>query len=140
MQNGQIDHYKTLGVDRLATFEEIKNRYRQLVLQLHPDKSQNLDTSAYEQVSNAWKVLKDANSRLRYDNEILNKGVKEDGIINENVDLEEMEFNQDTLDYTYGCRCSGNYIINEEDLERGVDIVGCDMCSLKIRVLYELNE
>lgn len=42
--------------------------------------------------------------------------------------------------YSISCRCSGNYIITEQDLEKGANITGCTNCSLKIHILYEVND
>jgi diphthamide biosynthesis protein 4 len=43
--------------------------------------------------------------------------------------------------YSIPCRCSGNYIITEQDLEKGANITGCTNCSLKVHILYEvINE
>ncbi|KAJ1931508.1 hypothetical protein EC988_009763, partial [Linderina pennispora] len=56
------------------------------------------------------------------------------------VDLDDMDFDEDTLVYSYPCRCSGQYSIGEADLEAGRDMAPCSDCSLKVRVLYEVAE
>ena len=33
------DYYKVLGVDRKASADDIKRKYRKLALELHPDKN-----------------------------------------------------------------------------------------------------
>ena len=40
--------------------------------------------------------------------------------------------------YSSDCRCDGEYIISEGDLENGQNIVCCSGCSLSIRVLYNM--
>ena len=35
------------------------------------------------------------------------------------------------------CRCGDRYCVTEAELDQGVDVVVCDTCSLKIRVLYD---
>ena len=40
--------------------------------------------------------------------------------------------------YSSDCRCGGEYIISEGDLENGHNIVCCSGCSLSIRVLYNM--
>ena len=40
--------------------------------------------------------------------------------------------------YSCDCRCDGEYIISEGDLESGQNIVCCSGCSLSIRVLYNI--
>src|SRR5215210_8490602 len=62
------DHYKTLGVDRKASQEEIKKAYRKLARQYHPDT--NKDPGAderFKRISEAYDVLGDPEKRKRYD-------------------------------------------------------------------------
>lgn len=42
--------------------------------------------------------------------------------------------------YSKACRCGGYYIITDDDLTSGVDLICCDVCSLTIRVLYQQNQ
>jgi molecular chaperone DnaJ len=62
------DYYEVLGVGRKATKDEIKNKYRKLALQFHPDR--NKDPAAeerFKQISQAYAVLSDDEKRKRYD-------------------------------------------------------------------------
>ena len=62
------DHYKTLGVDRKASQEEIKKAYRKLARKYHPDT--NKDSGAeehFKEISEAYDVLGDPEKRKRYD-------------------------------------------------------------------------
>ena len=64
------DYYKTLGVEKSATADEIKKAYRTLVKKYHPDKNQG-DKKAedkFKEVSEAYEVLGDAEKRSKYDN------------------------------------------------------------------------
>jgi molecular chaperone DnaJ len=66
--NNKQDYYEVLGLDRNATKDEIKNKYRRLALQFHPDR--NKDPSAeekFKQISEAYAVLSDDDKRRRYD-------------------------------------------------------------------------
>ena len=63
------DYYKTLGVDRKASEEEIKRAYRKLALQHHPDRNPG-DKRAeekFKEINEAYQVLSDAEKRTRYD-------------------------------------------------------------------------
>lgn len=63
------DYYERLGLDPLATPEEIKKAYRRLAHQFHPDKNPG-DSSASEQfrrITEAYGVLQDAKKRAAYD-------------------------------------------------------------------------
>lgn len=65
---------------------------------------------------------------------------KKDVAIGAEVDLDDMEYNEDEASFSLVCRCSGDYVITEDELEAGIDVVGCNNCSLRIRVLYDVVE
>lgn len=67
-------HYTVLGVPQHASQNDIRQRYRQLTLQCHPDRLVNASSERREQaaeefkrVSNAYSVLSDAQQRSDYD-------------------------------------------------------------------------
>ncbi|MBN8612033.1 MAG: molecular chaperone DnaJ [Deltaproteobacteria bacterium] len=63
------DYYDVLGVPRTATQDEIKQAYRNLAKQLHPDKNPD-DPQAeerFKEASEAYNVLFDADKRRQYD-------------------------------------------------------------------------
>jgi len=55
------------------------------------------------------------------------------------VDLDDMDYNEANGDYSFGCRCSGEYIITDEDMQEGINIICCSTCTLSIKVLYQLE-
>src|SRR3954452_5937719 len=64
-----VDYYKTLGVDKSATEEEIKKAYRKLARKYHPDLNPN-DKEAnkkFQQINEANEVLSDPEKRKKYD-------------------------------------------------------------------------
>ena len=62
------DYYKTLGVDRNASQDEIKKAYRRLARKYHPDVSKEKDAEArFKEVSEAYEVLGDPEKRATYD-------------------------------------------------------------------------
>ncbi|MDJ1480022.1 J domain-containing protein [Cytophagaceae bacterium YF14B1] len=63
------DYYKTLGVAKNATADEIKKAYRKLAVKYHPDKNKD-DKQAedkFKEVTEAYEVLSDVEKRKKYD-------------------------------------------------------------------------
>jgi curved DNA-binding protein len=63
------DYYKTLGVEKGATEDQIKSSYRKLAMKYHPDRNPG-DKAAEEQfktISEAYAVLSDSEKRKNYD-------------------------------------------------------------------------
>ncbi|TSC60253.1 MAG: molecular chaperone DnaJ [Parcubacteria group bacterium LiPW_15] len=60
------DYYKTLGVDKNASAEEIKKAFRKLAHQHHPDKEHG-DEAKFKEINEAYQVLSDKNKREYYD-------------------------------------------------------------------------
>ena len=62
------DYYEVLGLDKSATPDQIKQAYRKLALQYHPDR--NKDPSAadrFKEISEAYAVLSDEKKKAQYD-------------------------------------------------------------------------
>jgi len=60
------DHYAALGVPKTATAAEIKQAFRKLASQHHPDKGG--DTAKFQAIQAAYAVLGDEQKRAEYDN------------------------------------------------------------------------
>ena len=59
------DYYKTLGVSKKATAEEIKKAYRKLARENHPDAGG--DEEKFKDINEAYEVLSDEKKRQLYD-------------------------------------------------------------------------
>ena len=63
------DYYKTLGVNRNASKEEIKQAYRKLAMKYHPDRNPGNKEAEnkFKDINEANEVLSDQKKRARYD-------------------------------------------------------------------------
>lgn len=63
------DYYKTLGVDKKASEEDIKKAYRKLAVKYHPDKNPGNKgaETRFKEIAEAYEVLKDPEKRKKYD-------------------------------------------------------------------------
>jgi curved DNA-binding protein len=62
------DYYKTLGLERSATAEQLKTTYRRLARKYHPDVSKEKNAEErFKEVQEAYEVLKDPEKRAAYD-------------------------------------------------------------------------
>lgn len=101
------DLYSVLGVPRTADAVALKNAYRKIALDLHPDRTGNdpAKTEKFRKATEAYAVLSNAGRRTAYDQELASGGraglassifgsmfddlvgkIKEDGIHSGNVD------------------------------------------------------
>ncbi len=64
-----LDYYKTLGVPKDASDEEIKKAYRRLALQYHPDRNPNNKEAEAKirEINAAYEVLSDPATRRSYE-------------------------------------------------------------------------
>src|SRR3954453_21696367 len=65
----QINYYKVLGVPRNASQSEIKNAYRTLAKERHPDHAGGSETE-FSRLQEAHAVLSDPSRRLQHDQDL----------------------------------------------------------------------
>jgi molecular chaperone DnaJ len=63
------DYYEVLGVQRTASLDEVRNAYRKLARQYHPDVNPGDATAEerFKEINEAQEILSDADRRARYD-------------------------------------------------------------------------
>lgn len=62
------DYYRTLGLAKGATEEEIKKAYRKLALRYHPDKNKAAGAEEkFKEIAEAYEVLSDKSKREIFD-------------------------------------------------------------------------
>jgi curved DNA-binding protein CbpA len=61
------DHYKTLGIKRSATPEEVKKAYFEMAKKHHPDSGDETEVRKFHEVAEAYKILSDTEAKKSYD-------------------------------------------------------------------------
>ncbi len=68
INNGDLpDYYRILDVEPDATQEEIKQKFRSKVKEIHPDKTRQQTEEAMAELNHAYEILSDVDSRAKYD-------------------------------------------------------------------------
>ena len=55
----------------------------------------------------------------------------------EEIEIEDMTYDPETLMYSYPCPCGDRFKIHLDDLWDGEDVADCQSCTLFIQVIYE---
>ena len=62
------DYYEVLGVQKNASKDQIKDSYRKLAMQFHPDRNKSPEAEEkFKEISEAYAVLSDDEKRQKYD-------------------------------------------------------------------------
>lgn len=144
------NYYDVLGISPLSTPQEVKRSFQQLALQYHPDKLLNngtadisnemnktsADTSKFLQISRAWIVLGNADSRREYDAAWHQRCLAQEAPVQEVVTVDEFIADQTGTCYVYPCRCGSDYELTSQQISYRVDYVSCPSCSLCIMLQY----
>ncbi|KAJ9649982.1 Diphthamide biosynthesis protein 3, partial [Neophaeococcomyces mojaviensis] len=60
--------------------------------------------------------------------------------IYDEIEIEDMTFDETLQIYHYPCPCGDRFEINISDLRDGEEIAVCPSCSLQIRVIFDFND
>ncbi|KAF5619690.1 diphthamide biosynthesis 4 [Fusarium sp. NRRL 52700] len=133
----------------------IRRAYHRALLRNHPDKVTSSDPPSVcftvDQITTALNTLSDPSCRAAYDAalRVSRPSEKRDGSFQtgvENVDLDDLAFDEDQECWYRPCRCGNehSYEFCEADLEEVSDegeiVVGCLDCSLWLRVHFAVIE
>ena len=102
-----MTYYEILGVSKIASYEEIKAKYRKLALKYHPDRNPDNKEAEemFKQISEAYEVLGDKEKRKKYDEKM-----------NDNVKYTKNKENKTKNDYSYSS-ASSNFSFNPNDIK-----------------------
>ena len=138
---GQLDMedlYLILQCDPTSTQEQLKQSFKRLALQHHPDKGPSGDGSFFVKLNNAWEILGNQELRQEYDVKWRERCIVQDRPIHEEIEFSELYSDESEEIYSYPCeKCEGVFILTKTDAKLRFDIVCCDTCSSAIRVLYK---
>lgn len=73
-ENNEQTLYEILKISPNATYEEIKIAYRKMAMEYHPDVNQDANDEMMYKINEAYKVLKDTESRRLYDETLRKSG------------------------------------------------------------------
>lgn len=153
--------YEILQCKENATSEELKQKYKQLILQYHPDKmndssdsipnsssnndNNNKDFSSFLWINTAWKTLNNPAKRKLYDAELCQYRFQLHNNVFDSLQLSDMNTEISVGDdgikkiiRTYRCRCGGQYIFEDAaklfNNSNDTDelLIECTECSLVI--------
>jgi diphthamide biosynthesis protein 4 len=158
-----VDVYRVLGLDgkrngKPITADELRQAYKRALLTHHPDKhaavpSARVRLATIDDIAEAYRILGNAQLRAQYDREskplqssddLADDAVRHTGM--ETMDLEELDFDEDSQTWSRQCRCGSSpaFVVEEAELENHVEygelITGCKGCSLWLKVLFSVAD
>ncbi|OQR75767.1 chaperone protein DnaJ-like [Tropilaelaps mercedesae] len=132
MGDNNGDHYSILGLDQTCSTDELRQAYKKLALQYHPDRPKTGDEEKFRAIERAYKVLSDPESRTDYDIH-LDNSARLDHPVWQVVALDELIL-QDEL-HTMECRCGGTMRLDSQLASGQLPIIiQCEDCSTYVRV------
>lgn len=141
------NYYDILGCTMDSTHHEIKHSYQKLALKYHPDKhAQNEElphdaandySSLFIKLQKAWEILGNPETRNEFNARWKDHCIAQDWPVQEELDISDFDFDEDSECYIYGCRCGSDYVLTTKDVFFKMDYVSCDICSLCVKVEYK---
>lgn len=61
-------------------------------------------------------------------------------VFHDEIEIEDMEYDNEAETYYYPCPCGDRFEITKEDLINGEDVAKCPSCSLMIKVIYDIDD
>lgn len=89
--NAENNYYITLGLPKNATPDEIRERWKRLMLLYHPDKQlgeEDWVSERAKKVNEAYSTLKDEEKRASYDLKLIERSLHQHSVIQSNIKTE----------------------------------------------------
>jgi diphthamide biosynthesis protein 3 len=67
------------------------------------------------------------------------QGMETETDVYDEVEIEDMNYEEDAQRYTYNCPCGDLFVLTVAEMRRGEQIAKCPSCSLRIRVIYDVE-
>lgn len=120
-----INYYELLQVPNFSNEDTIKSSYKTLMLKHHPDKGG--DSSLFQQIKEAYDILKDIESKKDYDNQLMY-------YIETLERAEEITLSQGENSFTCTqCQSTNKIYLSSLDLTKE-NICKCENCSMIYRI------
>lgn len=123
-----LNYYEILNVPNFSDDNTIKERYKSLMLKHHPDKGG--DSEKFQQIKEAYDILKDKNNKKEYDNQLIYFLE-----ILERAEVIELKPN----DTQFTCaQCNGVNNINLISIDSSKEnIYKCENCSMIYKIIIK---
>lgn len=64
----------------------------------------------------------------------------EDGLVHDEVEIEDFNFDPETETFTYPCPCGDEFSVTKEELFDGQKYARCPSCSLMVMVVFNMDD
>ena len=124
-----VNYYQILGLENFATEEEVKKKYKELVLKHHPDKGG--EAEMFNRIKEAYDILKDQKKKEEFDNDLYYQIDVVDKA--EPIKLEKGEYN-------FRCiQCHSQCVLNYDSFSstnanNAVNLYKCEDCSMVYKI------
>ncbi|GAA5989722.1 hypothetical protein JCM11641_002182 [Rhodosporidiobolus odoratus] len=155
-----LDLYALLHLTPSVSSLEIRQAYRALILHAHPDRQSTPSATptaasgSAEELNAAYEVLREEGTRREWEMarsaylSRLKATAPPPQAFALSLSLDAFdphpppspEEDPDSSYWTHPCRCSSEFKITRQELEDGIEVVGCQGCSERCRVEYEVVE
>ena len=130
------DAYAVLGVEPTDSASVIRAAYLRLARQYHPDKAgASYEAERMQHIVRAYETLYDPASRAAYDQRRRQERVEIR--VAETVSVDDMDMEEDTMQFVYPCRCGQMYAVAADAIVQGTLYVACAGCSETIHIMLD---